>query len=421
MRVPGYGCASLIVVVVVPCMTAAVAGWAMWRAAGTRSEAPVQPAVGVTRDALLRPRPMQVADNIFMLGDLFPAAVYVISTSEGLVLVDSGLEAEYDVLTKGMAQLGLDVSQVMMILLTHVHGDHSMGARRLQQQTGAKVFIGAGDAAPLRAGGPWEAIYSKFVMDKATAHPTTVDGELVDGQVFTLGNARMSCIATPGHTPGSFCFLLEMGSMTALFAGDTLMSLSDGMGIYAATLPPRYRGDVALYLDSLRKLGRLAAPDLVLPGHPRSDPFPQRPRLTQAEWDALIGRGIAELTKWSARFAQDGPDFLDGTPCEVADGLFYLGNVEGRACYALEADSRLVLFDPPGGEHAAASIDDAWRRLGMRPPPLAAVFLTSCDADNIFGIADSGRSRGMRSRRLGTRQRHAVAHLPGRNGHCPRF
>jgi glyoxylase-like metal-dependent hydrolase (beta-lactamase superfamily II) len=368
-----------------------VAGIVWWRrflppspdAAATPEAAP---AVDQAESPRLAPISIKIADGIYMIGELLPATVYVVDTSDGLVMIDSGLEAEYDKLTQGMARLGLDLSRLKMILLTHVHGDHTMGARRLRRETGAKIYIGQEDALPLRQGGPWEAIFSKFEMDGVETHPTEIDGELVDGQVLTLGDARFSCIATPGHTPGSFCFLLKRGPSTALFTGDTIMTLNDGQGTYATYLPPKYRGDLDAYLATLRQLGSLPMPDLVLPGHPRSDPSPQNPRLTPDRWKGLLDHSVFELEQLSARYAADGADFLDGEPKQLAAGLFYLGDFDQRACYALVSQSRSLLFDAPGGEAAADLLDAVWRRLAVEPPPLAAVLLTSCRSANVSGL-----------------------------------
>jgi glyoxylase-like metal-dependent hydrolase (beta-lactamase superfamily II) len=48
--------------------------------------------------------------------------------------------------------------------------------------------------------------------------PERVDIRLKDGDVLELGDARVGVIHTPGHTPGSVCFMVEGN----LFTGDTL-------------------------------------------------------------------------------------------------------------------------------------------------------------------------------------------------------
>jgi glyoxylase-like metal-dependent hydrolase (beta-lactamase superfamily II) len=48
----------------------------------------------------------------------------------------------------------------------------------------------------------------------------TYDQILDDDAVIEVGRLRLRTIHTPGHTPGSMCFLLE--GAPVLFSGDTL-------------------------------------------------------------------------------------------------------------------------------------------------------------------------------------------------------
>ena len=346
-------------------------------------------------DSRLARVPAKVTDGVYILGDMIPSAVYVVETSEGLALIDSGLEEEHDKLVQGLSRLGLDAGRVKMILLTHAHGDHTMGAGKLRDETGCQVYIGAGDAGPVREGGPYEAIFSKFDMPGTRMHPITIDGELEDGQIFTLGDARITAIATPGHTPGSFCYLLAHRGHRVFFAGDTITTLSSGLGTYSAYLPPKYRGDAADYLRSLEKLRSLPGPDFVLPGHPWGE-MRQSPRLGESHWHALLDRGIEELQRLTERYARDGADFLDGTAKQLAEGVFYLGDCEGRTAYALVLDECCLLFDAVRGERPDEFVAAAWQELGLAPPAISAVLLTSCQADNVSGLGRLAAATGCR-------------------------
>lgn len=369
--------------------------FARWRS----SQTPPATTQATTADERFSTRlslsPCKLGDGLYLFGHLEPAAVYVIETDEGLVMVDTGLEAEYGKIAQAMTQFGLDLKRLKLILLTHVHGDHTMGAERLRQQTGARVYIGRDDAPPLRDGGPWDAIFSTFDMPGLTAHPTRVDGELVDGEVLTLGKTRITAIATPGHTLGSLCYLVEHRGMRILYAGDTVMSLADGLGTYSTYLPPRFRGDVGAYLQSLKKLRAMPKPDMVMPGHPSSDPVPADPRLTQQQWTDLLDRGIGELELLALRYAQDGPDFLDGTPKQLARGLYYLGDLNDHAAYASFSEMGTVLFDAAGRD-AVTCLGSIWRKLEVEPPPVTAVLLTSCRDDNVAGLKELLEATGCR-------------------------
>ena len=70
-----------------------------------------------------------VAPGLYLIGTMSPSAVYVIETSEGLILVDSGLDSDAGLLKAEMAKLGLDWKRIRAILLSHAHGDHTGGAQ----------------------------------------------------------------------------------------------------------------------------------------------------------------------------------------------------------------------------------------------------------------------------------------------------
>src|SRR5262245_39245410 len=74
-----------------------------------------------TSGTVLGSQALKVAPGIYYLGGLTPAAAYVVETSDGLVLIDTGLDKEAGPLRQQMASLGLDWKRLRAILLTHVH------------------------------------------------------------------------------------------------------------------------------------------------------------------------------------------------------------------------------------------------------------------------------------------------------------
>jgi glyoxylase-like metal-dependent hydrolase (beta-lactamase superfamily II) len=342
--------------------------------------------------------PVTLVTGVHYLGGLEFSAAYVVETSAGLVLIDSGLKPGARRLKEQMARLKLDWRRVRAVLLTHVHGDHTGGAEYLRANTRAKVYAGAGDAPVLRAGGPRDAFFSVFYMPNDTPHATTVDVELKGDEVLDFGDVRFRALATPGHTPGSICYLMERGPVRVLFAGDVISELvgnpephaagRNPLGTYSAYLAPRYRGDAKAYLASLRKLRDLPVPDLVLPGHPFADPTPQSPCLTQERWEEMLDQGLREMETLIAHREEDGADFLDGNPKAILPDLYYLGDHQGGAVYGLFAKSRFFVVNAPGGPGLSDFLKSSLAQLGVKWAAPAAVLLTSCDGRETAGLRD---------------------------------
>jgi glyoxylase-like metal-dependent hydrolase (beta-lactamase superfamily II) len=128
---------------------------------------------------------------------------------------------------------------VPLILLTHGHADHSEGARRLHELTGAPVLA----------------------LDPA--HRYGAEG-LAEGAVLDGAGVQIQVWATPGHTADSLSFVIPgqvpgEGHTVAVLTGDTIL----GRGSTVVAHPD---GVLADYLDSLRRLATLDGV-AVLPGH----------------------------------------------------------------------------------------------------------------------------------------------------------
>jgi glyoxylase-like metal-dependent hydrolase (beta-lactamase superfamily II) len=336
--------------------------------------------------------------GIYYLGAMSPSAVYVIESPKGLILVDSGLESELNVLKSEMAKVGLDWKRICAVLLTHVHGDHSGGAQDLRAATGATVYAGEGDVPVLSAGTPRVAFFSTFYMPGHEPHPTTVDVALKGGEKLDFGGVRIEALAMPGHTPGSMCYLLERENHRVLFAGDVIMMLRGDdhprtelrkpLGTYSAYLSPRYRGDATDSLASLRRLRAMPVPSLVLPGHPVAEGTPQSPSLSQERWESLLDQGIRDMETLLARYQADGPDFLDGVPKQILPDMYYLGDFRGFCVYGFFVSSKFFVVDAPGGTGFVEFLKSRLKQLGRDWAEPTAVLLTSCGANETAALSE---------------------------------
>ncbi len=338
---------------------------------------------------LLNGSTITVVPGVHLLGGLGPAAAYVIETSEGLVLIDTGLDGDARLLKSEMGKLGLDWKKLRAIFLTHVHGDHCGGAEQLRAETGARVTAGQGDASPLTSGSPRDAFFSTFKMPGHSPHPTTVDVALQGGETIPIGDIRIQALDTPGHTTGSMCYLMERDGVRVLFSGDVIFRLGDKpLGTYSTYLAPRYRGDAKTYLISLVKLRALPVPDLVLPGHPSASRGPQSPRLSQKNWEEMLDNGIREMKRLIARHEADGAGFLDGDPKQLLPDLYYLGDFQGAAVYGFFVASQFFVVDAPGGPGLNEFLQGQLRKLGLKPRLPDAVLLTACGEKEAAGLKE---------------------------------
>ncbi|HEX6569867.1 MAG TPA: MBL fold metallo-hydrolase [Acidimicrobiales bacterium] len=157
--------------------------------------------------------------------------VYVLRCTETgeAVLLDAA--NEHDRLLDLCRTLG-----VTSVLETHGHWDHIQAVPELRD-AGYRVHVTAQDADMLPS-------YDQILEDDA---------------VVAVGRLRLRTIHTPGHTPGSMCFLVE-GS-PVLFSGDTLFPGGPGNTSFPG-------GDFPTIIESVEsKLFTLPGETRVLPGH----------------------------------------------------------------------------------------------------------------------------------------------------------
>lgn len=332
-----------------------------------------------------------VVPGVHLLGGIGPSAAYAVETADGLIVIDTGLDEDAQRLKTEMAAQGLDWKKTRAVFLTHVHGDHSGGAHHLRTETGARIHAGQADVPMLVAGGPRDAFFSTFKMPNQSLHTTTVDVALQGHETMTFGDVRLQVLATPGHTAGSTCYLVERDGLRLLFSGDVIVRLGETpLGTYSTYLAPRFGGNAQSYLESLRMLRALPVPDLILPGHPNASVGPQSPQLDLEQWEAMLDEGIRDMEALTARYAAGGARFLDGVPKRLLPDLYYFGDFHGAAVYGLFTSSQFVLFNAPGGPDGSGLrefLKQQLETLGLKPAEPTAVLLTDCGKKETAGLS----------------------------------
>lgn len=176
----------------------------------------------------------------------FGANTYVLTADgKSAVVIDpSGKHVESKLLSLGL--------KAEYVLLTHCHFDHVLGVSSLQE-SGAKVGC-LDKEKPLI--GTNADLFEAFGAPRSYYR---ADFTFSDGNVFELCGISFKALATPGHTAGSVCYLVEEGTKKYLFSGDTLFEQSVGRTDFPT-------GNTSDIQKSLKKLASL--PDMpVYAGH----------------------------------------------------------------------------------------------------------------------------------------------------------
>jgi len=172
----------------------------------------------------------------------FAPQVYLVVGGEG-ALIDSGYGDELTVSSLIDYVNNFAGLRLAYIVVTHAHPDHISGAARLREKTGARI-----------------------VLHSAEHTDITVDKVVADGDFISLNGIDLEVVHTPGHNPGHICLYIRKERI--MFSGDQVVSLGT-----TAIQPPK--GDVAQYIDSLRKLLAYDI-ELICPGHGPPLRQPQR-------------------------------------------------------------------------------------------------------------------------------------------------
>ncbi len=232
--------------------------------------------------------------------------------------------------------------RIKKIVLTHGHLDHSAGARRLAELTGAPVLA----------------------VDPA--HRLGAAETLGPGDAVRAGGCELVVIETPGHTADSVCLLLEADS--ALLTGDTV--LGRGTTVIAGD---GNLGDYLTSLDRLRTLAGGGSLRALLPGH---GPLLADPVATLDYYIEHRAERLAEIEAALDAGCRTIPDIVARVYVDVDRALWPFAELSVRAQlgYLAERGALPPGVEPPRelpGAPAQPFRVDQQHRLGVQVDPAA--------------------------------------------------
>jgi glyoxylase-like metal-dependent hydrolase (beta-lactamase superfamily II) len=119
-----------------------------------------------------------------------------------------------DLVSKELKRLKINPEKIIAIFLTHTDMDHVAAIKLFKKAT---LYLGAQEVQLI------DGRKSRFLFT-GNRIDTKKYSAIVDQQILTIENIVIRGILTPGHTPGSMCFLIND---KYLFTGD-LLSIKKG-------------------------------------------------------------------------------------------------------------------------------------------------------------------------------------------------
>ena len=213
--------------------------------------------------------PVKLFDNLYSVG-AESVSSFLITTSDGLVLVDTTFPETVDMVLDNIRKVGLDPANIKYVFSTHAAQDHYGGAGRIKQ---------VAPAARIGMGGPdWDEVEGQ--IKTATAQPNsrlvpfTRDLVITDGQTIRLGDTTLKFYVLPGRTSGAIGIEYQVRD-----GGRTYRAFHTG----AYGTPSVRSGDA--FVKSIARIKSLGPWQVFLPNHP----FMALPR-DLAEIEAALAR-----------------------------------------------------------------------------------------------------------------------------------
>ena len=137
--------------------------------------------------------PFKIVGNIHYVGGT-DMTVFLITTPEGHILIDSTYERDAPWIRQNVEELGFNMSDIEIMLNSHAHADHIEAHVLMKELTGAQVVMSEADGATLAEGG------GVGTDGRTRYQPVQPDRIIRTGDTVTLGGTTLTAHVFPGHT-----------------------------------------------------------------------------------------------------------------------------------------------------------------------------------------------------------------------------
>jgi metallo-beta-lactamase class B len=151
-------------------------------------------------------KPFRIVGNLYYVGT-YDLACYLITTSKGNILINTGLAASEKQIKQNIETLGFKLTDTKILLNTQAHYDHMGAMAAIKKRTKAKLFLDEKDAETAMDGGKSDYALGGEMSSFAPVNP---DKLLKNNDTINLGNMQLVMLHHPGHTKGSCSYLFNV-------------------------------------------------------------------------------------------------------------------------------------------------------------------------------------------------------------------
>ena len=206
--------------------------------------------------------PLRIAGPIYFVGTR-GLAVWLIKTSEGLILMNTAMPGSGPMTEASIRKLGFKPEDIKLLLTCHAHIDHVGAHNYFKKLAGAQVAIIDIEKENLESGGKTDFFYAAF--PEFLFEPVKADRVFKDGEVIKLGDVALTAQLTPGHSKGATTWTMNIEDGGKTYS----VVFPDGSGVnpgFRVAVKPSYPGIGDNYQHTIEKLAAMK-PDIWLAAH----------------------------------------------------------------------------------------------------------------------------------------------------------